>query len=172
MSKPIRYLGQAVVYSAVALLLGYFSSAPAYAPVPPDQALIKLSFMHGAQRRGDCRRLSPEELAKLAPNMRKATECPRERLPVTVELELDDQLLYAATLPPTGLSGDGPSRAYRALRRVAGPAWLMSDCATPLEPKASTTSCEKNRSSAPGQILADRFRCGERVTSTSMRTAR
>jgi hypothetical protein len=109
----IRFLGQAACYAAVALLLGYFSSAPAYAPIPPDQALIKLSFMHGAQRRGDCRRLSSEELAKLAPNMRKTVECPRERLPVIVELELDNELLYAATLPPTGLSGDGPSRAYQ-----------------------------------------------------------
>jgi hypothetical protein len=45
--------------------------------------------------------------------MRKAVECPRERLPVTVELDLDGEPLYAETLPPTGLSGDGPSRAYQ-----------------------------------------------------------
>jgi hypothetical protein len=158
MTVPMRYLGQAVCYAAVALLFGYFSSAPAYAPVPPDQALIKLSFVHGAQqRRGDCRRLSPEELAKLAPNMRKATECPRERLPVTVELELDDELLYAATLPPTGLSGDGPSRAYQRFVVPPGQHRLVAR----LRDTARTEGLDHVRETGielrPGQSLAVDF---------------
>jgi hypothetical protein len=157
MTVAFRYLGQAVCYSAIALLLGYFSSAPAYAPVPPDQALIKLSFVHGAQRRGDCRRLSPEEVAKLAPNMRKATECPRERLPVTVELELDDQLLYAAMLPPTGLSGDGPSRAYRRFVVSPGKHRLVVS----LRDTARTEGFDHRRAASielrPGQSLAVDF---------------
>jgi hypothetical protein len=39
--------------------------------------------------------------------------CARERLPITVELLLDGEPLYQAVLPPTGLAGDGPSRAYQ-----------------------------------------------------------
>lgn len=108
-----RYLGQGAVYALFAAFLGYFSQAPAYTHFPPDKALVKLAFVHGGKPAGECRRRTPEELARLAPNMRKLLDCPRGRLPLVVELEMDGRLLYRDTLPPTGLSGDGPSRAYR-----------------------------------------------------------
>ena len=39
------------------------------------QALDKLSLVHSAERKEPRRRLTPEELAKLAPNMRKPMAC-------------------------------------------------------------------------------------------------
>lgn len=114
MASAARFLGQAVLYGLVAVFLGYFSADPPYVHFPPDQAMIRLSFAHGAERRGECRQLTAEELQRLAPNMRVPTVCPRERLPVFVELELDGELLYRAELPPTGLNSDGPSRAYES----------------------------------------------------------
>jgi hypothetical protein len=126
-------------------------------PVAPDQALIKLSFVHGAQRRGDCRRLSPDELAKLAPNMRKSMECPRERLPVVVELELDDELLYAAKLPPTGLSGDGPSRAYERFVVSPGRRVLTIRLRDTARAEGFDHVEQKQVDLAPGQILAVDF---------------
>ena len=51
--------------------------------------------------------------------MRAATLCPRERVPVTVEIELDGKPLFAATAPPSGFARDGASSIYR---RVAVPA--------------------------------------------------
>ncbi len=118
--KVFRYLGQAIFFAAIAIFIGYFSSRPPYVRVPPEDALIKLSFAHGAEKKGECRKLSPEELAKLAPNMRRPTICPRERLPVDIEVVIDGALAYADKLPPTGLSGDGPSRAYERFVVPAG----------------------------------------------------
>jgi hypothetical protein len=120
MNKALKYGGQAAVYLLIAVLIGYFANAPTYTRVPPDSALIKLSFAHAATRVGECRRLSREELAKLAPNMRKPTQCPRERLPVTVEMEVNGKIVYLDELPPTGLSGDGASRTYRRIVLPAG----------------------------------------------------
>ena len=40
-----------------------------------------------AQLAQECRQRSAEELAKLSPNMRAPMECPRERSPVSVELD-------------------------------------------------------------------------------------
>lgn len=120
MTSVARYLGQAVLYGLVAVLFGYLSANPSYTHFPPDQAMVRLSFAHGADRRGECRRLSAEEIAETPPNMRVAMICPRERLPVLVELELDGALLYSAELPPTGLSGDGPSRAYQSFTVAPG----------------------------------------------------
>jgi hypothetical protein len=112
MARPLRYLGQGAVYLLLALAIGYFSDRPAYTHFPPDMALIKLSFAHGAQKE-ECRRRTAEELAKLAPNMRRTMVCSRERLPVAVELVLDGEPLYQEVLAPTGLAGDGPSRTYQ-----------------------------------------------------------
>ena len=36
---------------------------------------MMLTFVHGANRKGECRRLTVEEIAKLAPNMRQAQDC-------------------------------------------------------------------------------------------------
>jgi hypothetical protein len=120
MNKALKYLGQAVFYVAIGILIGYFANAPSYSRVPEDDALIKLSFSHGAGHKGECRRRTREELEKLAPNMRKALDCPRERLPVVVEFDLDGKTVYSDLLPPTGLSGDGPARAYERFVVPAG----------------------------------------------------
>ncbi len=120
MSRFIRYAGQGAVYAAVALLIGYFANVPTYERVSPDNAVIKLSLVHGGKR-GDCRERTPEELAKLPPNMRKTVVCLRGRAPVTVELEVSGEIIYAATLPPTGFSRDGPSRVYERFEVPAGP---------------------------------------------------
>jgi hypothetical protein len=108
-----RYVGQAVAYAAFIALLGYFATAPAYNPVDPEAAMIKLSFIHVGQRKVECRKMSPEEIARLPPNMRLTLDCPRERLPVLVELELDGKLLLRRELVASGLSHDRASSIYQ-----------------------------------------------------------
>jgi hypothetical protein len=112
MPKPLQWLGQAVVYAATIAVIGYLSAAPSYNAFPADQAMITLSFSHGAQRKGECHRRTAEEIAKLAPNMRRPMDCPRERWPVEVTMQLDDKPLLDATYPPTGLSSDGPAQVF------------------------------------------------------------
>lgn len=108
-----RYAGQAVAYAAFVVLLAFFATAPAYSPVDPEAAIIKLSFIHVGQRKVECRKMSPEEIARLAPNMRLTLDCPRERLPVLVELELDGKLLLRRELAASGLSHDRASNIYQ-----------------------------------------------------------
>ena len=113
------YALQAVCYAAFIAVVGYFATSPPYVHLPEGQALVKLTFQHAGQRKEACHERTPEELAKLAPNMRAATVCPRERAPVAVEIEMDGKPLFAVVVPPTGLSRDGASTVYR---RVAVPA--------------------------------------------------
>ena len=109
----VRYGGQAIAYAAFVLLIGYFATAPAYRPVDPDAAVIKLSFIHVGQRKVECRKMGSEEIARLAPNMRLTLDCPRERLPVTIELELDGKLLVRREIMAAGLSHDRASSIYQ-----------------------------------------------------------
>lgn len=113
MNAVARYLGQGAAYAVFAGLIGYFAASPDYVYRAADRAEIKLSFSHGGQRKGGCRPLTAVEMAKLPPNMRRTQSCPRERVPVLLEMDVAGRLSYSESLGPTGLSGDGPSRAYR-----------------------------------------------------------
>jgi hypothetical protein len=120
MKNVLRYLAQALLYVPLMAIIGYFSTSPAYHHLAPGQALIRLSISHAAQRKAECRERTPEELAKLSPNMRAPLDCPRERAPVTVELDLDGQRVVQAVAPPSGLTRDGASTIYRRLPVTAG----------------------------------------------------
>jgi len=85
-----------------------------------QDAIVSLSFSSSGKRVGECSRLSQEELLKLPPNMRKADECPRERHPLSIELEVDGELAYSDTLPPSGLWQDGKSTVYHRVTVAAG----------------------------------------------------
>lgn len=111
--KMLRGLGQLLAYGLFAVFVGYFANSPGWQSVDPGQAEIKFSFTHAGARLEECRRYTPEELAKIAPNMRRTLDCKRERVAVEVELEVDGRSLLRTALPPTGLWSDGPSVLYR-----------------------------------------------------------
>lgn len=115
-----RYIGQVVAYVLFAVFVGVFSDTPAYYPLGPEEAAIKLSFTHAGERAQPCRTRSAEEIAKLPPNMRVAEDCPRERSPVRIELTLDGELVYRDALKPAGLKRDMASTAYRRFIVSAG----------------------------------------------------
>jgi hypothetical protein len=120
MKSVARYAAQVLLYVAFGAALGYFSSYPVYEVMPADQALVRLSLTHGAKPIAPCRERTDAELAKLPPNMRVSLDCPRERAPVKVEIEMDDKLLYEIVARPAGIRRDGPSTVYRRLQVPAG----------------------------------------------------
>lgn len=120
MTGPLRILAQGVCYAGFAAVLGYFSNQPTHSHFPKNRAEIRYSFIHGGKPKGECHTLTREELAKLAPNMRKPRSCPRERLPVVTELVLDGNLLYRASKSASGLSKDFPSHDYQRFQIVPG----------------------------------------------------
>ena len=121
MIGPLRIAGQFGLVAA--LFAGVVSLAdwPVYRATPAGSAVVVFTFVHGADRRAQCRKLSPEEIARLPRNMRRTEECPRRRQPLYVELDVDGRNLYRASLPPTGIAGDGPSRVYQRFVLPAGP---------------------------------------------------
>lgn len=111
---------QVPAYAAFAAFVGYFSSAPPYRHLDPGMAVVKLSFIHAGERKLACHERTPEELAKLAPNMRAKLDCPRARSDVKVELEMDGKVIYRIEARPSGLRDDMPSSVYRRLDVPAG----------------------------------------------------
>ncbi len=115
-----RTLAQFLIILALFAGVTAFANRPVYRQTPPDTAIVMLTFVHGADRKAECRRLSPAEIAKLPPNMRRVEECPRGRRPLHVELDIDGKSVLRAALPPTGIAGDGPSRVYERFVVPAG----------------------------------------------------
>ena len=115
-----RMLLQIPAYVAFAALIGYFSAAPVYQHLAPDRAVVKLSFSHAGERKVQCRQRTPEELAKLAPNMRATLDCPRERSSLLLELELDGKLVLRREVQPSGLRRDGNAVVYERMALPAG----------------------------------------------------
>jgi hypothetical protein len=119
MIDPIKMVGQLIVIGALFAGVAVLSNRPVYRQTPSGTGIIMLAFVH-ANRRTECRRLTPEEIAKLAPNMRRTQDCPRERRPLFVELDVGGHTIYQASLRPTGIAGDGPSRVYQRFVMSAG----------------------------------------------------
>jgi hypothetical protein len=112
MSRAYRVTVQALAYLGFMAVVAYLSASPAYDYSSSGMTAIKLSLSHAADRVKPCVRLTPEQIAELAPNMRLAEQCERERLPLTVRLEVDGKLLAQIEAPPSGLWNDGPASVY------------------------------------------------------------
>ena len=143
---------------AISAASALLSAWPEWQSVPEDAGLIRLSFTHSSGR--ICRDRTPEELAALPPSMRNPQICERRRAPVRIEMDIDGAPVLAADLPPTGLAGSGPSRAYQRVLLPAGThevALRLRDDPTATE---FTHQTVRRITLAPGQNLAIDFRSG------------
>jgi len=151
------WAGQAVLYALFALAIGVFSHWPRYHHLAPDQALIKVSFTHAGKPVGDCRPLTDAELARLPPNMRAPIKCPRERSPVTVEVDIGGKLAMRRVAPPSGLSHDGASAVYHRLQVGAGEQRIAVRMNDDARQDGFTHRREATVTLAPAQILVIDF---------------
>ncbi|MDH5311622.1 MAG: hypothetical protein OEY08_16855, partial [Gammaproteobacteria bacterium] len=113
MNKIARYAAQAIAYLAFAALLGYFATMPPYEYGDPAMSTVKVSLSHAASRVKPCVQLTPEQIAEFAANMRRTEACERARLPLVLELDIDDEPVLRLTAAPTGMWSDGPASVYQ-----------------------------------------------------------
>lgn len=154
---PARWLGQVVLYGLFALAIGIFAQWPRYRPIAAEDAVIKVSVTRLGQPVGECRRLSDEELAELPPNMRNPIECPRERSPLTMEVDVNGQSVLKRVAPPGGLSKDAASAIYERLEVPAGEQHIFVRFNDDVRPGAKTWERESTVDLKPGQVLVIDF---------------
>lgn len=129
--KPKWLLLQALNYTVFMAMVWYFSFSPPYRQLADDNAVLTLAFGHAGQRISECQAINPEELSKLAPNMRKVMDCPRQRSPVTVELRLDGEPEIEDVFQAPGLYQDQSVDVYRNVKVTSGEhrlsVWMNDD---------------------------------------------
>lgn len=113
-------LVQLLLYAAFATFIGYFSIAPRYQYADPGVATIKLSLSHAADRVSECIKLTPDEINARAQRGESLNDCERERLPLTVEIDIDGATVLHVTAAPSGLWNDGPASVYERFDVTAG----------------------------------------------------
>jgi ferredoxin/coenzyme F420-reducing hydrogenase delta subunit len=115
--RPAGILAAWLLFAALSLV---FTVWPRFSQLGEGNAIVSLTFSQAGQRVEKCRILTQEELNKLPPNMRKPTDCPRERHPVNVMFSADGEILYQQSLPPSGFWNDGESTVYYRVELPAG----------------------------------------------------
>jgi len=153
----IAWIGQALLYGLFAAVIGAFSRWPTYHPLDAGQALIKLSFTHTGKPVGECRQQTEAELAKLPPNMRAPMKCPRERSPVTVEVDIGGATVLRRVVAPSGLSRDGASAVYHRLQVASGEQRIAVRLNDDARRSGFTHQREATVRLAPAQILVIDF---------------
>ncbi len=108
------------MYAVFIAVLAVLSAWPPYQVLDDDISIVSMVFAHPGERVGDCRKISQEELNELPPNMRKPTDCPRERYPVRVELRSGGDVLYSETIQPSGIWADGKASVYKRIEVRSG----------------------------------------------------
>ncbi len=136
------------------LVLGValFSAWPSWQNLPPDTALVRLSFAQSGVR--TCRDRTDKELEALAANMRRNQICERRRAPVHVEMDMDGQQILSRDLEPSGLAGSGPSRIYQRFEVPAGTHDIALRLRTDPNNKGFDDTAERRVTLASGQSLA------------------
>ena len=121
MTEALRWVLRAGLYALFFAGIALLSVWPRYDYAPADKAEIKLSLSHAAERVEPCVRLTPQQIADLPPNMRRTEDCERQRLPLTIELDVDDVTVLSMDAAPSGVWEDGPASVYERFTIAAGP---------------------------------------------------
>jgi len=116
----MKLFKESLAWAVFAVVVGLLSVWPRYNLVDADNAIITVTYAHAAQRVGECRILTQEELNELPPNMRKPSDCPRERHVVRFEMRSGDEVLYKDVLLPSGIWSDGKANIYQRVVVPAG----------------------------------------------------
>ncbi len=152
-----RCAGQGAAYALFAAFIGYFSNSPAYQHLPPDQAMVKLSLRHSGQLLGECQQRDPEELAKLPATMRAPADCPRERSPLELVLEVNGETILDEQIMPRGLHKDGMASMYRRVNVPSGPVMLKVRMKDHPGQTEFPYSVEREMTLRPAQVLVIDF---------------
>ena len=104
--NPLRVALQFAVIAALFAAVAALSDWPVYRQIPEGKGVITMTFVHGADRKAECRRLTPQVLQSLVDDRLKRQEARRQKVSVSRQ-EMDKALLSVAQqlrVPPNQLA--------------------------------------------------------------------
>lgn len=125
-----QIIGQVIFYAIIMAVLGYFSSSPEITLQNNNDTSLKLIIRHSGRIEGKCEPLSKLEQDKLPTNMQRLVNCPRQKSPLKVIISVDDEMIYNATIKPSGIHDDGVLADYSVFTLKAGTRHIVASAIT------------------------------------------
>ncbi len=163
MAKASRYLGQALLYALFFLPIAWLTHQPTHTHLEPGMAELKIAVRHAGKIIGQCGTDNSAPEVLLPEHVTRPEICPRERSPLQLELLLDGETLYRATVAPSGLHNDGVSSMYRRFRVPAGRHHLALRMNDDAAREGATWELVAPIELAPAQVLVATFKEGFRL---------
>ena len=124
-----RILKRLTAFSAIPLFfILFFSIRPIYPFYSKGDSLIKLAIKYSSRFKAECRELTEKETEGKLRHMRKTEspfsnmrmDCAGERLPISIEISLDNKNISTKTYYPSGMKNDGPTFVYDEIHAAPG----------------------------------------------------
>lgn len=119
MTRPTRRATGLALAAAAVTALAALSQVP-YAPTRASHAVLRLAWRVRGVRVEECRRLTPEELARLPVHMRHAEECTGRVLPYHLTVVRDGEQIVDRVVRAAGAREDRPLYVLEEMPLAAG----------------------------------------------------
>lgn len=116
------------------------------------EGVVRLAWQARGEAVEECRRLTPEELARLPPHMRQEERCEEHGLPYRLRVRLDGASVVDELVRPAGARRDRPLYVYRELVLAPGSHALAVDFT---REGALPAGARKDQASTPPQLALD-----------------
>ncbi len=163
MADVARYLGQILLYALFFLPIVYFTHLPEHRHLAEGMAELKIAVRHAGKIIGACTPVDVGAYTPLPGNKQRPEICPRERSPLRLELLLDGETLYRATVPASGLHDDGVSSVYRRFAVPAGSHRLQLRMNDDAAVQGYPWVLEQDVDLRPAQVVVASFKEGFRL---------
>ena len=155
-----QYSTQALLYALFFVPLVFLTHTPSHEHLASDMAVLKVAVRHAGEIVGECTVLSAEAYADLPATMKRPETCPRERSPLQLELLLDGEIRYRATVAASGLHNDGVSSMYQRFVVPAGRHHLQLYMNDDVTVEGYPWQLEQDIDLLPAQVMVATFRGG------------
>lgn len=163
MDKVARYLGQALLYALFFVPLVFITHEPIHQHLAEDRAVLKIAIRHAGKIIGQCTAINTIENDNRPANMKRPELCPRERSPLQLELIVDNDTLYRAAVPASGLHNDGVSSMYQSFTVPAGSHHVQLRMNDDVAVEGYTWQFSQDIHLQPAQVMVASFKEGFRL---------
>jgi len=163
MDDTRRYLGQALLYVLFFLPIAWLTHLPVHRHLDEGMAELKIAVRHAGAIVGACTPVNAGTYTSLPGDKQRPEICPRERSPLQLELLMDGETLYRATVSAPGLHEDGVASIYRRFTVPAGSHHLQLRMNDDTTVEGYPWVLEQNIDLKPAQVMVASFKEGFRL---------
>ena len=158
-----RYHAQALLYVLFFLPIVWLTHLPVHRHLDEGMAELKIAVRHAGAIVGACTPVTAGVYTPLPGDKKRPEICPRKRSPLQLELIMDGETLYRATVVAPGLHHDGVASIYRRFTVPVGSHHLQLRMNDDAAVEGYAWVFEQKVDLKPAQVMVASFKEGFRL---------